>query len=66
MLARIGRKRNTPPLLLGLQAGKTTSEIILAFLRKLEIVLPQDPAIPLLGIYQKKAPTYKKDTCSTM
>jgi len=28
--------------------------------------LPEDPAIPLLGIYPKDAPTYKKDTCSTM
>jgi hypothetical protein len=36
------------------------------FLRKLEIVLPEDPAIPLMGIYPKDAPTYNKDTCSTM
>ena len=36
------------------------------FLRKLDIVLPGDLAIPLLGIYTKEAPTYKKDTCSTM
>ena len=36
------------------------------FLRKLGIVLPQDPAIPLLGIYPKDAPPYHKDTCSTM
>ncbi|EDL86446.1 rCG65873 [Rattus norvegicus] len=36
------------------------------FLRKLDIELPKDPAIPLLGIYPKDAPTYKKDTCSTM
>jgi len=36
------------------------------FLRKLDIELPEDPAIPLLGIYPKDAPTYKKDTCSTM
>jgi hypothetical protein len=32
----------------------------------LEIVLPEDSAIPLLGIYSKGAPTYSKDTCSTM
>jgi hypothetical protein len=32
------------------------------FLRKLEIVLPEEPAIPSLGIYPKNAPTYKKDT----
>jgi hypothetical protein len=27
------------------------------FLRKLDIVLPEDPAIPLLGIYPEDAPT---------
>jgi hypothetical protein len=36
------------------------------FLRKLDIVLLLDPAIPLLGIYPKKVPTGNKDTCSTM
>ena len=36
------------------------------FLRKLDIVLPDDPTIPLLGIYPEDAPTGKKDTCSTM
>jgi len=36
------------------------------FLRKLDITLPEDPAIPLLGIYPKDAPTYNKDTCSIM
>jgi len=28
------------------------------FLRKLDIELPEDPAIPLLGIYLKRASTY--------
>jgi hypothetical protein len=32
----------------------------------LDILLPEDPAIPLLGIYPEDAPTCKKDTCSTM
>jgi hypothetical protein len=32
----------------------------------LDIVLPEDPTIPLLGIYTKDAPTFNKDTCSTM
>jgi len=36
------------------------------FLRKFDIVQPEDPAIPLLGIYPKSAPTYNKDTCSAM
>ena len=30
------------------------------------IVLPEDPEIPLLGIYPGDVPTGKKDTCSTM
>jgi hypothetical protein len=32
----------------------------------LDIVLPEDPAIPLLGIYPEDVPTGKKDTYSTM
>jgi hypothetical protein len=67
MLARLWRKRNTPPLLVGLQAGTTTLEIVRQFLRKLYIILlPEDPLIPLLDIYPENAPTCNKDTCSTM
>jgi hypothetical protein len=36
------------------------------FLRKLGIGLPEGPAIPYLCIHPKDAPTYNKDTCSTM
>jgi hypothetical protein len=36
------------------------------FLRKSGIVLPEDPAIPLLGIYPEDASTCNKYTCSTM
>jgi hypothetical protein len=36
------------------------------FLRKLDMVLPEDPAIPLLDIYPEDVPTSKKETCSTM
>ena len=36
------------------------------FLRKLDIVLLEYPAIPLLDIYLEDVPTGKKDTCSTM
>ena len=35
------------------------------FLRKLNIELPLDPAIPLLGIYPEKT-TARKDTCTPM
>ena len=36
------------------------------FLRKLEIDLPEDPAIPLLGIYPKDAPPCHRKTCYTI
>jgi hypothetical protein len=32
----------------------------------LDILLPEDPAIPLLGIYPEDAPTCNKATCFTM
>ena len=32
----------------------------------MNIVIPVDPAIPLLGIYPEDVPTCSKDTCSTM
>jgi hypothetical protein len=35
-------------------------------LRKLEIDLPEDPVIPLLGMYPKNAPPYHRGTCSTV
>jgi hypothetical protein len=60
MLARMWRKRNTPPLLVELQDGTTTVAV------PQKIVVPEDPATPLLDIYPKDAPTYNKDTCSTI
>ena len=51
MLVRIWRKRNTPSLLVGLQTGTAPLKINLVVLRKLEIVLLEDPAI--LTITQK-------------
>jgi hypothetical protein len=32
----------------------------------LNILLPEDPVIPLLGLYVEDAPTCNKYTCSTM
>ena len=32
----------------------------------MDIVLLEDPAVFLLGIYPESVPTSKKDTCSTM
>ena len=36
------------------------------FLRKLDMTLPEDPAIPLLGIYPKDSLACNKDTCTIM
>ena len=66
MLARMWRKRNTPPLLVRLQAYTPLWKSVWQFLRKLDIVLLEVPAIPLLGIYPEDVPTGEKDTCSTM
>ena len=55
------RKKNTLPLLMGLQAGTTTLEI-----RKLGMTLQEDRAVTLLGIYPENSLACNKDTCSTM
>jgi hypothetical protein len=36
------------------------------FFRKLDIILQEDPTIPLLGIYPDEVPIGNKNTCSTM
>jgi hypothetical protein len=66
MLARVWTKRNTPPLLVVFQARITTLEITLVVPQNLDIVLPENSAIPLRGVYVEDAPTCNKDTCSTM
>ena len=50
---------------LGVSQKKLWQSIWL-FLRKLGMTLPEDPAIPLLGIYPEDAPTCNKDTFLTM
>jgi hypothetical protein len=47
-------KRSPHALLVGMQASTTTLETIWRLLKKLNIDLPYDPAIPLLGIYPKE------------
>ena len=42
---------NPLTLLVGMQTGTTTMENSVDFLKKLQIELPYDPAIPLLGIH---------------
>jgi hypothetical protein len=42
------------------------SKSVWQFQRKLDIVLLEDQAVPLLGIYPEDVPNSNKDTCSTM
>ena len=53
MLVRMRRKGNSPTLLVGMQAGAATLENSMEVPQKVEIELPYDPAIALLGIYPK-------------
>jgi hypothetical protein len=66
MLARMWRKGNISPKLVGFQNGITFLDINLTIPQKMEIVLSQDPTTQLLGIYPKDVPPYYKDTCSTV
>ena len=53
MLERVWRKGNPLTLLVGMQTSTATMENR-RFLKKLEIELPFDPAIPLLGIHTEE------------
>ena len=65
MLERMWRKRNTPPLLEGLQTGTTTLEINLEVSQKIGNRSTSRPSYAAPG-YPKDAPPYNKDTCATM
>jgi hypothetical protein len=52
--------------MVGMQAGITILEVNMVGPQNLEIVLPEVPAIWLLGIYSKVAPPYHKNSCSTL
>jgi hypothetical protein len=60
-------KRNPHILLVGRQTSTTTWKKIWGLLKNLNIDLPYDPAIPLLGIYPKESHTgYSRGTCIPM
>ena len=66
MLVRMWRKRNTPPLLVELQACTTTLEISLAVHQKIGHSTPGGSCNTFPGIHPEDVPTGKKDTWSTM
>ena len=66
MLEMVWRKGNSLILLVGMQTSTATMENSVKLeLKKLEIELPFDPAIPLLGINSKETRT-ERDTCIPM
>ena len=65
MLKRVWSKGNPFTLLVGMKLVQPLWKIVWRFLKKLEIELPHDPAIPLLHIHTKKTRS-ERDTCTPM
>ena len=65
MLERVWRKGNPLTLLVGMQTVQPLWRTVWRFLKKLDIELPYDPEIPLLGIYTKETRS-ERDTCTPM
>ena len=63
MLERVWGKGNPLTLLVGMQTSTALWRTVWSFLKKLEIELPYDPAIPLLGIHTKETRT-ERETCT--
>ena len=63
MLERVWRKGNPLTLLVGMQTSAATMENSGRFFKNLEIELPYDPAIPLLGIHTEEI-RIERDTCT--
>jgi hypothetical protein len=66
MLVRIRRNRNTPPFLVGLQAGTTTLEISLVVHQKIGHSTTRRSSNTSPEHMLEDAPTFNKDTCSSM
>ena len=65
MLKRVWRKGNPLTLLVGMQTSTLIWRTVWRFLKKLEIELPFDPAIPLLGIHTEET-RIERDICTPM
>ena len=59
MLERVWSRGNSLTLLVGMQTGEQCG----SFLKKLQIELPNDPAIPLPGRHTEESTT-ERDTCT--
>ena len=64
MLERVRRKGNPLTLLVGMEIS-TALRTVWRLIKKLEIELPYDPAIPLLNIHIEET-RIERDTCTPM
>ena len=58
-------KRELLTLLVGMQTATITRRTVWRLLKKLEIELPYDPAISLMGIHSEET-RIERDTCTPM
>ena len=65
MLERVWRKGNPLTLLVGMQLVQPLWRTVWRFLKILEIELPYDPGIPLLGIHTEET-RIERDMCAPM
>ena len=65
MLERVWKKGNPLTLLVGMQTSIALWRTMWRFLKKLEIELPCDPTVPLLGTHTKET-RIDRDTCTPM
>ena len=63
MLERVWRKGNSPTLLVVMRTSTAAMENSVEIPKNLEIELPNDSAIPLLGIHTKGT-RIERDTCT--
>ena len=66
MLAWMWRNRNTSPLLVGMQVGTTTLEVILVVPQKTGNETTGGPCYTIAGHIPRGFPACNKDTCSIM
>ena len=65
MLERVWRKGNSLTLLMGMQTSTALWRTVWTLFKKLEMELPYDRAIPLLGMHTEETRT-ERDTCTPM
>ena len=65
MLERVWKKGNPLTLLVEMQTSTVTMRTVWRFLKKLELDLPYDPEIPLLGIHTEET-RIERDMCTPM